>query len=85
MNPILDANQAMIDAQNAFNELRHYKGTEQYKRMLTWVEALIVQQQCAMTSCGKDKLEESQVRLKQMIALRSALVDPGGAFTGFIF
>lgn len=84
MTPILDAHRAMNDAQSAFNEMRLYKGTEQYKRVVEWIEAIIVQQQCAMNDCAADKLPAMQIRLRQLIALRSALLDPGGAFTGFI-
>lgn len=84
MTPILDAHRAMSDAQTAFNDMRIFKGTEQYKRVVDWIEAIIVQQQCAMNDCAPDKLPAMQIRLKQLIALRSALLDAGGAFTGFI-
>lgn len=85
MTPLLDANKAMTEAQEAFNELRQYKSTEQYRKMVDWIESLIVQQQVQMLNCGADKLEASQIRLKQLVMLRSALVDAGGAFTGFVF
>lgn len=85
MTPILDANKAMAEAQAAFNAMRDYKGNDQYKRTVEWIEALIVQQQANMLSCGKEKLSDAQVRLKQLIGMRSALIDPGGAFTGFSF
>jgi hypothetical protein len=85
MIPLLDANRAMSDAQSAFTEMRHYKGNEQYKRTVEWIESLIVQHQVSLNDCGKEKLADVQVRIKQLIAMRSAMVDPGGAFTGFVF
>ncbi len=85
MNPLLDANKAMIEAQQAFNDMRVYKGNEQYKSVVDWIEALIVQHQVSMNTCGREKLADVQVRVKQLVAMRSALVDPGGAFTGFTF
>lgn len=85
MIPLLDQQRAMADAQEAFNHMRLYKGTEQYKSVVEWIESIIVQQQTGMINCGKDKLADAQVRLKQLISLRSALQDPGGAFTGYTF
>lgn len=85
MKPLLDANKAMTDAQEAFNTMRVYMGNEQYKSVVTWIESLLAQHQVSMNTCGKDKLADVQVRIKQLTALRSALVDPGGAFTGFTF
>lgn len=85
MTPILDANKAMIEAQDAFNAMRHYKSTEQYKKVVEWIESLIVQHQVSMNQCGKEKLPDVQVRIKQLIAMRSAMLDAGGAFTGYTF
>lgn len=85
MTPLLDAQKAMAEAQDSFNHMRLYSGTEQFKSVVGWIDSLIVQQQTHMIDCGKDKLADSQVRLKQLISLRSALVSPGGATTGFTF
>lgn len=85
MTPLLDANRAMKDTMDAYTEVRRAYTTEQYRNVVAWVECLIVQCQVSMTSCAANKLPDVQVRLKQLMALRSALVDPGGATTGFTF
>ena len=80
-----DATKALHASMESFTELRHYYGNEQYKRMVEWIEALATQHQVAMTSCAAAKLPDVQVRLKQLIGLRDALVNPGGANTGYTF
>lgn len=85
MTPNLDANQARIEAGHAYTELRAHANSQAYIAAVKWIDALIVQTQCQMTDCGPDKLAANQIRIKQLRAQRSALVDPGGATTGFVF
>ena len=85
MTPIIDENKAMAETMEAYSDLRRGIGTEQYKHFVEWIECLIAQHQAAMTTCAPDKLANKQVRVKQLISMRSALVDPGGAFTGYTF
>ena len=85
MTPILDENRAMTETMEAYSDVRRGIGTEQYQNFVAWIECLIAQHQAAMTACAPDKLANKQVRVKQLISMRSALVDPGGAFTGYTF
>lgn len=85
MIPLIDENKVMLQTMEAYTELRRGIGTEQYKNFVDWIECLIAQHQAAMTNCAPDKLANKQVRVKQLISMRSALVDPGGAFTGYTF
>ena len=70
---------------DAYTAVRRSYKTEQYQEVATWIDSLIAQCQIHMTSCAAAKLPDVQVRLKQLMALRSALVDPGGATTGYTF
>lgn len=87
MTPVLDTHAAHLQAQGAIAALRdaYHAKTDTYAAVVAWISALVAAQQAYMTSCGRDKLADAQVRLKQLIALRSALVDPGGATTGHQF
>lgn len=85
MKPLLDANQAMKDTMDAFTAVRRSYKTEHYQDFVKWIDGLIAQSQIHMTNCAPAKLPDVQVRLKQLIAIRSALLDPGGAFTGYTF
>ena len=85
MKPLLDASKAMQETMDAYTAVRRSYKTEQYQDVVNWIVALISQCQINMTNCAPAKLADVQVRLKQLIALRSALVDPGGAFTGYTF
>ena len=85
MKPLLDANQAMKDTMDAYTDVRRSYPTEQYQDFVRWIESLIAQCQIHMTSCAPAKLPDVQVRLKQLMAMRSALADPGGATTGYTF
>lgn len=85
MIPLVDETKAMAATMEAYSELRRGFSTEQYKHFVEWIECLIAQHQAAMTTCAPSKLEHKQVRVKQLISMRSALVDPGGAFTGYTF
>jgi hypothetical protein len=75
----------MRETMQAYSDMRVHHGTEAYKLVAEWLDSLICQNQISMTSCGKDKLSDAQVRIKQLMALRSAMVDPGGAYTGYTF
>ena len=75
----------MRETMTAYSAMRAHSGSQQYKAVAEWISALIVQHQIAMTSCGKDKLPDAQVRLKHLITLRSSMLDPGGATTGYTF
>lgn len=85
MKPLIDAQQASKETMDAYVEMRRGYNTEQYQKMVQWIEALIVQNQTQMIMCAPNKLPDLQVRVKQFMALRSAMVDPGGASTGFTF
>lgn len=87
MTPVLDTHAAHLLAQGTIAALRapHHAKTDTFAAFVAWINALVSAQQAYMTSCGRDKLADAQVRLKQLIALRSALVDPGGATTGHQF
>lgn len=85
MTPNIDAGRAHRDAAQAYAEFRAHAHSQQYGACVKWIDSLLVQQQATMVDCGKDKLADAQVRLKQLRALRSALVDPGGASTGHVF
>lgn len=85
MKPLIDPSSAMKDTMDAYNAVRRCYKTEQYQDVVNWIECLIAQCQIHMTSCAAVKLNDVQVRLKQLLALRSALVDPGGATTGYSF
>jgi hypothetical protein len=85
VKPLLDANSAMKNTMDAYTEVRHYMGNEQYKKTVEWLEALVCQHQIGMTTCAAAKLPDVQVRIKQLVALREALVNPGGASTGYTF
>ena len=69
----------------AYTELKRNENTEPYGLAVKWIECLIVSQQAHMADCNPAKLEASQIRLKQLLALRKALAAPGGAFTGHMF
>lgn len=85
MTPNLDSNQARLETGAAYTELKLYAGSTTYTALVRWIDALIVQTQAHMVDCAADKLRDAQTRLKQLRAQRSALVDPGGAMTGFQF
>ena len=85
MIPNLDANAAMRETMDAYSDMRLHSGSVQYKAVVDWINALLVQHQINMTNCGKDKLADAQVRIKQLMALRASMVDPGGASTGYTF
>ena len=85
MKPILDANKAMRDSMEAYSSMRNFISSPCYTATIEWIEGLITQTQASMLSCAKEKLPDAQVRLKQLISMRSALVDPGGATTGYTF
>ena len=85
MKPLLDANAAMKNTMDTYTEVRQYMGSEQYKRTVEWIESIIIQNQIAMTSCAASKLPDVQVRIKQLVALREALANMGGASTGYTF
>lgn len=85
MTPLIDQNKAATETMIAYSDLRNHMGSDQYKTFVAWVEALIVQHQSQMTDCAPAKLLDIQVRVKQLISMRAALVDPGGAYTGFTF
>ena len=85
MIPNLDAGAAMRETMDAYSNMRVHMKSPQYKAVADWIEALVVQHQINMISCGKDKLPDAQVRLKQMIALRASMVETGGASTGYTF
>lgn len=85
MTPLIDQNKAMAETMAAYLDVRRSYTTEQYKNVVAWIEGLIVQNQIYMTECAPAKLPDTQIRLKQLMAMRSALVDPGGATTGYIF
>lgn len=79
---MIDSGLAHAQTTAAYLAVREYAKTEPYVATVRWLEALIDQQLSHMASCGRDRLADAQVRLKQLMALRSALADPGGAFTG---
>ena len=85
MIPNLDAGAAMRETMDAYSNMRVHMKSPQYKAMVEWLEALLVQHQISMTTCGKDKLADAQVRIKQLMALRASMVEPGGASTGYTF
>ena len=49
---------------------------------MKWLDSLIIAQQAHMTSCNPAKLETAQGRVKLLITLRNAMVEPGGAWNG---
>ena len=69
----------------AYAEVLLHIGSHGYRAVVEWLEALIAQQQAAMTSCARDKLGDAQVRLRQLIAMRGALASPDSAGTGHVF
>ena len=85
MIPNLDAGAAMRETMEAYSDMRLHSSSVQYKAVVDWINALIVQHQINMTNCGKDKLADVQVRIKQLMALRASMVEPGGASTGNTF
>lgn len=85
MKPATDTNAGHKDTAVAHAEIRSHRHTEPYRALIDWLDALIAQVQAAMVACNRDKLADHQIRLQQLIALRDALVAPGGASTGFIF
>lgn len=85
MIPNLDAGAAMRETMEAYSDMRLHSSSVQYKAVVDWINALIVQHQINMTNCGKDKLADVQVRIKQLMALRASMVEPGGASTGYTF
>lgn len=85
MTPLLDQQKAAKDTMDAYTAVRRSYRTEHYREVVEWIECLMAQVQASMTSCAPAKLPDVQVRFKQLSALRSALVDPGGASTGFTF
>lgn len=66
----------------AYAELRRHIHTEPYSLAVKWLDALIIAQQAHMTSCNPAKLETAQGRVKLLITLRNAMVEPGGAWNG---
>ena len=85
MRPLLDGGQAHQYAARASAVLRTHAATPVFADLVAWIEALIVQQQTHMVLCARERLGDAQVRLKQLMALRAALVEPGGAVTGHVF
>lgn len=67
----------------AYSDLRAQCHTETYALVVKWLDGLLVAQQAHMTDCNPARLEAAQTRVKHLISLRRALVDPGGAFTGY--
>ena len=85
MTPNLDAGAAMRETMDAYSNMRVHAKSPQYQAVVEWLSSLIVQHQINMTNCGKDKLADVQVRIKQLMALRASMVEPGGASTGYTF
>lgn len=85
MTPLLDAEQARKDAGTAYAAMRAHRHTEAYSDVLHWIDSLIAQHQAHMTACKPDALPLHQIRIAQLVALRSAMVGGGGASTGFVF
>ena len=85
MKPVIDQTKASAELMEAYTYMRSFFGNEQYKSVIDWVDGLIAMHQAHICNCGKDKLVDSQVRIKHLISLRRSLADPGGATTGFTF
>lgn len=85
MTPVIDASAAHNGLMAAYTSLRQHYKSDAYAAVVAWIDGLICAQQAYMATCGRDKLGDAQVRLKQLAAQRSALVDPGGATTGYQF
>ena len=77
-----DAGTARNALNEAYTELRRHYHTEPYGQAVKWLDALIVAQQAHMTSCNPAKLEAAQGRVKILVTLRNAMVEPGGAWNG---
>lgn len=75
----------MRETMDAYTNMRVHMKSPQYQSVVDWLSALLVQHQTNMTTCGKDKLADVQVRMKQLMALRASMVDMGGASTGYTF
>lgn len=86
MSPNTDAGRAHEAGAEAYAELRIHKDTQPYRAIVAWLDALATQQQIWMTTCAPDRLPAAQIRLKQLIAQRDALVRPIEAGnTGHVF
>jgi hypothetical protein len=85
MTPNIDANRAHQETSAAYLELKAHAKSPQYEAAVKWIDALLVQAHAYMADCAPANLPAAQIRLKQLRAMRSALVDPGGASTGFVF
>lgn len=85
MRPLIDSGLIHQATAAAHASVREHRNTQGYNDVAAWIEALIVQQQAHMVLCARERLGDAQVRLKQLIALRAALVEPGGAATGHVF
>lgn len=85
MKPHTDTGCAHSEAEEAYVALREHCSGSSYQAVVTWIEALAVQQQAEMASCKPEKLVNAQVRLRQLVALRDALTAPADrAGTGHV-
>lgn len=82
MKPVLNADQCRKDVSEAFAGVRMFAKTEAFDAFVAYVESLIAGQQAHMAQCGSGLLPTAQIRLKQLAAIRSALLDPNSCTTG---
>lgn len=78
MTPNLDAAQAHDQLQAALAALAEYRETPTYTEALKWIEALIVVYQVDMVGCSAAHFTTIQTALRQVCAMRDALVSGNG-------
>lgn len=83
--PVLDGAKTRQQTHERFLALRELFGTEPYVLVQAWIDALIAEQQAYMSSCGKDRLPDAQVRIRLLSALASSLASKDMLGTGHVF
>lgn len=78
MSPNLDAMSAHEELQAALADLAEYRPTPAVTHLLKWLDALIVLYQVDMLSCTPASFPTLQTALRQVRAMRDALVTGNG-------
>ena len=84
MRPITDVTEAGKAAAEAHANLMKQRHTDAYRLMVEWLDALAAQHQAHALTMPVERLADNQVRTRQLIALRDAMVVQNGSM-GFVF
>lgn len=76
LQPNTDAGQAHSVAGRAHRAMRSQDQTPAMQAVAEWINALCAYEQASQLTCNPDELYERQIRLRQLVALRDAVMKP---------